>query len=113
MTSAVPRARKLGIMARVAAQQVGKSRGVAALWKAGRTTAAHFGRVLGQLWLEVTGFVFLCLAGIGAIAFAREYHRYAAGSATAGRVWLSVAFTLMFGWFGLSSFWRIRRKNKS
>ena len=37
--------------------------------KGARTTAAHFGRVLRQLWLEVTGFVFLALAFIGAGAF--------------------------------------------
>jgi hypothetical protein len=112
MTNAVGRARKLGIIARVAARQAGRNRGVNALWQAGRTTATHVSHILGQLWLEVTGFIFLCLSGIGAIAIVREYNRYTAGKATAGRVWVAVIFTLMFGWFGLSSFWRVRKKTK-
>jgi hypothetical protein len=102
--------RNLGIMARVAAQQASRSRSLGSLWRAGRTTAAHFGRVLHQLWLEVTGFVFLALAGIGVIAFFREYAKYAAGRGGSGRVLLTVGFTVMFGWFGMSSFWRIGRK---
>ncbi len=68
------------------------------------------GRVLGQLWLEVTGFVFLSLAGIGALAFVREYVRHQEGKASSGRVALAAGFTLLFGWFGLSSFWRVRKK---
>ena len=52
--------------------------------KGAKATASHFGRVLHQLWLEVTGFVFLALAFIGAGAFFREYARYQAGQTTAG-----------------------------
>jgi uncharacterized membrane protein YbhN (UPF0104 family) len=77
-----------------------------------RASASHFGRVLGQLWLEVTGFVFLALAGIGVIAFFREYARYQAGRATSGRVLLAVCFAGLFGWFGVSSFWRVRKRNQ-
>jgi hypothetical protein len=106
----VSTARKVGIVARVAAQQIGRSRYVGAVRRAGRATAGHLGRVLGQLWLEVTGFVFLSLAGIGALALAREYTRYQAGKATVGRVILAVCFTAVFGWFGVSSFWRVRKK---
>ncbi len=106
-------ARKLGIVARVAtrvaAQHAGRSRTLGAMVKAGRATLSHFGRVLGQLWLEVTGFVFLALAGIGALAFFREYAKYHAGHATSGRAALAVCFTGLFGWFGVSSFWRIKR----
>ena len=72
MANALTTARKVGIVARVAAQQLGRSRHVGAVLQAGRATAAHLGRVLGQLWLEVTGFVFLSLAGIGAVALVRE-----------------------------------------
>jgi hypothetical protein len=109
----VSTARKVGIIARVAAQQIGRSRHIGAVLHAGRTTAAHLGRVLGQLWLEITGFVFLSLAGIGAVALVREYTRYQAGKATFGRVILAVCFTAVFGWFGLSSFWRVRKKRPS
>jgi hypothetical protein len=102
--------RKLGIIARVASRQAGKSRIVGAVWRGLRVTAASFWRVLGILWLEVTGFVFLCLSGIGGLALAREYTKYQAGQVGSGRVILAVCFTLTFAWFGVSSFWRARRK---
>lgn len=102
-------ARKWGIVARVAGQQVRRTRTFVAIMKAGRTTAAHLGRVLGQLWLEVTGFVFLFLAGIGVLAFFREYAKFRGGHTTPSRVVLAVCFSVLFGWFGLNSFWRVRK----
>lgn len=110
MANVEAKARKLGMMARIAARQAGKSRGFGAMSRAWRATSSHMGRVLGQLWLEVTGFVFLSLAGIGALAFVREYLRYQQGKAPSSRVALAAGFTVMFGWFGLSSFWRVRKK---
>jgi hypothetical protein len=98
--------RKLGITARVAGRQVRNTRTFGAVVKAGRTTAARWGRVLGQLWLEVTGFVFLALAVIGGLAFWREWVKHSG----TGRLALAAAFTVLFGWFGASSFWRIRKK---
>jgi hypothetical protein len=106
----VSTARKLGIATRIASQQVRRTRTFGAVMKAARATASHFGRVLGQLWLEVTGFVFLALAGIGALAFVREYGKYHAGRVGSGRLVLAVCFTLLFGWFGVSSFWRVKSK---
>ena len=102
--------RKLSIMARIAAQHAGRTRTVSAVLKGARTTALHFGRVLHQLWLEVTGFVFLALAFIGAGAFFREYARYQAGQTTSARVGVAIVFTLTFTWFGASSFWRVWKK---
>src|SRR5580700_9156938 len=99
--------RKLSIAARIAAQHAGRTRTVGAVLKGARTTAAHFGRVLHQLWLEVTGFVFLALAFIGAAAFFREYTHYLAGQTTAGRLVVAIVFTLTFVWFGVTSFWRV------
>ena len=106
----VSTARKLGIATRIVSQQVLRTRTFGAVVRAGRATATHFGRVLSQLWLEVTGFVFLALAGIGLLAFFREYGRYHAGHGGSGRIVLAVCFTFLFGWFGLSSFWRVRKK---
>jgi len=103
-------ARKLSILARVAAQQAGRYRTFGALVKAGRTTATHFARVLSQLWLEVTGFIFLVLSSIGALAFFREYAKLQAGRGASGRLWAAIAFTAVFGWFGVSSFWKVRSK---
>ena len=102
--------RKLTILGRVVADSAGRNRTVSAVFKGVRTTASHFGRVLRQLWLEVTGFVFLALAFIGAGAFFREYARYQAGQTTTGRVVVAIVFTLTFVWFGVTSFWRVWKK---
>ena len=106
---------KMGIVARVAgrlaARQAGQNRWLAATLKGLRVTAASFGRVLGILWLEVTGFVFLSLSLIGGLAFVREYSKFEAGKTGSGRVVLAVGFTLTFAWVGVSSFWRARRKD--
>jgi len=110
----VSTARKIGIVARVAAQQLGRSRAAAAAFSSARVTARSLRRVLHQLWLEVTGFTFLAIAGIGALAGVREYGRYQAGHAAGpGRLILAACFTVSFAWFGLSSFWRARKKNQS
>jgi hypothetical protein len=106
----VPTVRKLGMIARVAAQQASRSRTLGATMKAGRAAAAHWGRILGQLWLEVTGFVFLSLAAIGALSVFREVARYHNRESTIQRVVVALLFTMMFAWFGISSFWRVRRK---
>jgi uncharacterized membrane protein YbhN (UPF0104 family) len=115
--SSVSTGRKLGIAARVAgrviSQHARRTRTFGAVTKAARATASHFGRVLGQLWLEVTGFVFLFLAGIGVIAFFREYAKYQAGHTTSGRVMLAVCFAALFGWFGVDSFWRVRKRGQN
>ena len=103
-------ARKVGIVARVVGQQVKKTRTYGAAVKAGRATASHLGGVMSQLWLEVTGFVFLALATIGATAAFHEYMKYEAGKTSLNRVAMAVIFCLMFGWFGLSSFLRVRKK---
>jgi hypothetical protein len=104
--------RKLGVVARVARDQAGRNRTLNAVIDAVRTTARSFGHALHQLWLEVTGTVFLAMAAIGGIALAREYAKYAAGRTTASRVIIAICFTLTFAWFGLSSFWRTRRKSQ-
>jgi|SRR5450432_1679056 hypothetical protein len=103
----VSTARKIGIVTRVAWQQAGRSRTVRALTGAARATARSFGKVLHQLWLEVTGFVFLVMAAVGGIAFAREYGKHQGGR---GRLIVAICFTLTFVWFGISSFWKVRRK---
>ena len=102
--------RKLTILARVVGQSAGRNRTVSAVVQGVRTTATHFGRVLHQLWLEVTGFVFLALAFIGAVALFREFARYQAGQTTTGRVVVAIVFTLTFVWFGVTSFWRVWKK---
>jgi len=104
--------RKIQIAAQIAARHAGQSRTGSAVMNGVRTTARSFGRVGHQLWLEVTGFTFFVLALIGGIAGFREYAKYQAGQAEGlGRVILAACFTVTFAWFGVSSFWRVRKKS--
>ncbi len=104
-------ARKLNLIARIVAQQIGRSRVGTATWRGISATANSFGRVLHQLWLEVTGFTFLALAGVGVLAGFREYVKYESGrSPGPGRLILAVCFAASFAWFGVSSFWRVRKR---
>lgn len=97
----------------MATQEVQRSRTVRAAKGAVAATARAMGQVLHQLWLEVTGVVFLIMAlslGSGAV---REYGRYRAGQTSGERVALAVCFTAIFTWFGISSFWRVRKKRRA
>jgi hypothetical protein len=97
---------KIGVVARVAGERAGRNRTISAAKRAIGTTLGTFGRVAHQLWLEVIGTVFLAMAAFGAFGFFREYAKFHAGQVGAGHVVAAVAFTLTFGWFGVSSFWR-------
>jgi hypothetical protein len=108
----VSTARKLTILGRVVMQQAGRNRTANALMQAGRTTALHVGRVLHQLWLQVTGFVFLSIAMVAGLALRHEYLQYHAGSVGPGRAYLAGGITAMFAWFGVTSFWRAGQKKK-
>jgi hypothetical protein len=104
--------RKMGVVARVAGQQAGRNRTVNAVMGAVRATARSFGRVMHQLWLEVTGVIFLIMALSFGGAAVKEYGKYHAGQTGPGRAGVAMLFTLAFAWFGLSSFWRVRRKSQ-
>jgi|SRR5580700_913421 hypothetical protein len=106
----VSTAQKLGIVTRVAGRRIRKTRTFSAVMRAGKAAASHWLHALGQLWLEVTGFVFLVLAATGLLAFFREYARFHTGHATSGRVLLAAGFTILFAWFGVTSFWRIKKR---
>jgi hypothetical protein len=102
--------KKLGLIVRVLIQQVRRSRTGAALINGVEATARSIGKVLHQLFLEVTGFTFLAIAAIGAVTLVREYGKYHAGrELSPARLILAIAFTLSFAWFGLSSFWRANK----
>jgi len=111
--SKVSTARKLGVVARVVKDQAKRSRTVRAMGQAASTTGRAFGRVLHQLWLEVTGIVFLIMALSFAGASVKEYGKYHAGQAGLGRVAIAICFAVTFAWFGVSSFWRVKKKGRS
>jgi hypothetical protein len=110
--SKVSTVQKLGVVARVAGQQVKRSRIARAASSAVSTTARAFGKAAHQLWLEVTGLVFLVMAASGGIASAKEYAKYHAGRAGVRGLVVAICFTVTFAWFGVSSFWRVRQKGK-
>jgi hypothetical protein len=66
--------------------------------------------VMGLLFLEVTGAIFLFFGlGISAKAWS-EYQAYRASGHNPQRLELAIALAVMFLYFGISSFWRSRRK---
>jgi hypothetical protein len=111
--SKVSTLRKLGVAAKVARDQAGRSSTLKAITSGFRATVRSFGHALHQLWLEVIGTMFLAIAAFGAFALVREYMKYSARQTTAGHVAVAACFTVAFGWFGLSSFLRVRRKSRS
>jgi hypothetical protein len=108
--------RKLGVAARVAGkvagQQAVRNRTFSAVMGAVRTTARSFGRAAHQLWLEMMGLLFLIMALSFAAATVKEYGKFHAGGAGPGRLAIAIGCTITFAWFGLSSFWRARRKSQ-
>ena len=97
---------------RIAGRKSGENRWARAFYRGGNAFLGSVRSVLGALWLEVTGFLFLVLAVIGGGAAVREYHRYAAGTTGLGKVIIAIAFSLLFLYFGVESFVRARRKSK-
>ena len=70
--------------------------------------ASSFLRVGHVLWLEITGSFFAFFAVIGTAALVREIQVHA----DRGRVVVLAVFTLMFGWFAVSSFLRARKRKQ-
>ena len=103
--------KKIKLIYRAVVNMMQRSRTGRAMLAGIRATAHSYRRVLRQLWLEVTGFTFLAIAGVGVVAGLREYGKYQSGHATGpGRLLLAICFTVSFAWFGVSSFWRVKRK---
>jgi hypothetical protein len=88
----------------------GRNRIVSAAYSAGRTTASRLGHIGHLLFLEVTGSLFIAIAVVCGSAAFRDYHRFMLGQTTAGRYKLASVFALLFCWFGISSFVRVKKK---
>lgn len=95
---------------RVAGTKTGENRFVRAVYRAGNVTLQNTGRILHVLWLEVTGLFFLVLAFVCGAAAVREHHRQLAGTGSAGKMVLAWVLAAMFGYFGVSSIWRSKRR---
>ena len=103
-------ARKLSILGRIVLNHAGRSRTGNAILQAGKSTALRVGNILHLLWLQVTGFVFLSIGIIAGFACYREYVQYQADKIGPGRALLAASVTIMFAWFGVSSFWRAGKR---
>lgn len=67
-------------------------------------------RATYNLWLEVTGFFFIVFAVVVGGAGYRQYQKHLAGKADMTQVYLAGALALIFVWFGVTSFWKARRR---
>jgi hypothetical protein len=75
--------------------------------------SAFLGSVMGTLrilFLEVSGLIFIVFTVSIVGAFVREYRKFAVHQVGLERVVVTGAVGTMFLYFGLSSFWRARRK---
>ena len=101
------------VAGRVASQAARRSRLLGAAWSGIRAAALSLGRVLHRIWLEITGVFFLIFALLGGAAAWREYPAYRAGHADLMHLLAPAGFSVLFAWFGLTSFWRAQRKSRS
>ena len=72
-----------------------------------QTTLGSVSRILRKLWHEITGFLFVCLAIIGGGEVARKWQTH-----ETQKLAVAAAFSAMFLYFGVSSFWRAKRSHR-
>jgi len=102
---------QLGTAVRVLSNPGSQQRLVRGVMAGGKSILGTLNHVARQLWLQITGFVFLCFGVIGTGAFVREYRAYTNGNIPIGKPILAFCFSAMFLYFGMNSFWRARKKN--
>ena len=94
----------LRALGRVTGRKLRENRVLSAAASATATTAKATGKAVHSLWLQVTGLVFAFFALAGGGAAWREYQ-----AGRTDRFWVAVAFTLLFIWFSITSFWKARK----
>jgi hypothetical protein len=82
---------------------------VSGLFAGGSAVVSNVGRVMRLLLLQVTGFMFLVIAAFIASKTWHEYQLYAATHTSPSRFYTGAFFSVLFTYFGLSSFWRARK----
>jgi hypothetical protein len=94
----------------MAMRQAGGSRLLRAGYAGISTTLRSFARVAHLLWLQITGVFFCFFALIFAVRLPKAYASHTAGTSPRYHLVLLASLTVMFAWFGVSSFWRARKK---
>jgi len=83
-----------------------------ALWAGAKNTLGSVGHLVHLFWLQTTGLFFLFFAvGFGAAAI-REYRTWNSAHVNGSKLAMVAGFSLLFAWFGVTSFWRARRASK-
>ncbi len=110
----ISRAARIGrgaaALARVGSRMAGGKRSWGALGKGFSVFAQNVRGVARGLFLEITGVFFLLFVLIGVGATWREYAAWSAGKIGPGKLLLAVCFTVLFLYFGITSFWRSRQR---
>jgi hypothetical protein len=76
---------------------------------AAKTIGASAKHASHLLWLQITGSFFVFFAVIGSMAALREYHRWQSAEIGPARVYAAIGFSVVFAYFGVSSFWQSRK----
>jgi hypothetical protein len=100
--------RKTVLIGRALARMGANSNTARAGLSAARIAGKAAARSAHVLWLEVTGFFFASFSVIGAGATWREYTHHAGNA----KILAAAAFSLLFGYFGVTSFAKARRRNR-
>jgi hypothetical protein len=82
-----------------------------AIFSSARTLVWSFFRTFYVLWLEVTGFMFAIFTASGVFALVKQY-RAGTFATDHKRLWVTLAFIVVCGWFTLVSFTRSKRVKK-
>ena len=81
-----------------------------ALAAGARSALGSTGRVLHLLWLQVAGLFFFVFAFGFAAATVRQYREWSTDHGSGEKLALIAGFTVLFAWFGATSFWRAGKK---
>jgi hypothetical protein len=83
-------------------------------WRAGygaaRATAISVGRVFRRLFLQIAGLLFCLFAAEFALRLPRAYRDQLTGRLGWQHLSMLAIFTVVFAWFGATSFWRTRKR---
>jgi hypothetical protein len=97
-------------LGRLALRRAGNDRVLRAGYSAAKATLRSMNGIARTLWLQITGVFFCLFALTFAFRLPHTYASYTAGKTPAGYLLLLLALTVLFAWFGVSSFWKVKRK---
>ena len=97
-------------LGRMAGRGAGKSRFLRAGYLGVQTAVRSLGRVIRLFFLQITGLVFCLFAVEFALRIPGTYRDQLAGRHGPQQLYLLAIFTVTFAWFGVTSFWRTRKR---